>query len=151
MQPGEETAVCDLVNRVFDEFVAPLFAQEGVREFRTYTQPDAMRHRSQADHFVLVAAAPDQIAGMIEMRDWSHVSLLFVNKEFQGRGISRELLRQALDICQEQRPHLRQVTVNSSPNSVRTYERLGFRATSPEQLVNGIRFTPMILEIRQVG
>ena len=34
-------------------------------------------------------------------------------------------------------------TVSSSPNAVSAYERLGFRITSSEQCVHGIRFVPM--------
>jgi hypothetical protein len=42
---------------------------------------------------------------------------------------------------------LAQVSVNSSPNAVPIYERLGFASWSPEQTVNGIRFVPMLLEL----
>ena len=35
-------------------------------------------------------------------------------------------------------------TVNSSPYAVKIYEHLGFQATDTEQLVDGLRFTPMI-------
>ena len=50
-------------------------------------------------------------------------------------------------ICLERRRELREVTVNLSPNSVHTYERLGFRQVRPEQVVNGIRFTAMALDV----
>ena len=32
MRSGEEAAVCDLVVRVFNEFVAPDYTDEGIRE-----------------------------------------------------------------------------------------------------------------------
>jgi GNAT superfamily N-acetyltransferase len=149
MNPGEEAEVCHLVHRVFDEFVAPHYVQKGIQEFRKYVDPLALQQRSRESHFVLVATSPDQMVGMIEMRSHSHVSLLFVDQQFQGKGISRELLHRALTICRRHRPDLAQVSVNSSPNAVPIYKRLGFVPWSPEQTVNGIRFVPMLLDLSE--
>ncbi|HEX2907015.1 MAG TPA: GNAT family N-acetyltransferase [Phototrophicaceae bacterium] len=148
MQPGEEQAVYDMVERCFNTFITPDYVTEGVHAFLYYAHPAHMAERQQADHFVLVADCKGVIAGMIEMRDYDHVALLFVDEAFQRRGLSRELLRQALDICRQHRPDGREITVNSSPYAVPVYERLGFRATAPEQEKSGIRFTPMVLEFR---
>jgi GNAT superfamily N-acetyltransferase len=147
MEPGEEQQVRDLVLRVFDEAIAPMFPEQGVREFTTYVQMETLRTRSLADHFVLLATAAGEIVGMIEMRGCRHVSLLFVDERFQRRGLAGELLRQALEICRSGGMESVEITVNSSPNSVQVYERLGFRPTGPEQEVNGIRFTPMRLQV----
>jgi len=35
------------------------------------------------------------------------------------------------------------MTVNSSPYAVPIYHKLGFKDTGSEQVVNGLRFTPM--------
>jgi predicted GNAT family N-acyltransferase len=85
--------------------------------------------------------------GAIEVRDYNHISLLFVHMAHQRQGIARELLRRALAICCRYRPSLRQVDVNSSPNAVVAYARLGFRQRGPEQIKNGIRFVPMVLDL----
>lgn len=145
--PGEETAVCAMVERCFNRFVAPGYSAEGRQAFLNYASAKQMAKRQQAGHFVLVAECDGVIAGMIEVRGNDHISLLFVDEACQGRGISRELTRRALDLCRQQQPDLRLVTVNSSPYAVPVYERLGFRAAAPEHEANGIRFTPMILEI----
>jgi predicted GNAT family N-acyltransferase len=149
MQPGEESAVCDLIARVFEEFVEPGFSPEGVLEFLGYTKTEALARRAHDNHFVLVAAAEDEIVGMIEVRNHDHVSLFFVDARVHRRGIGRELLQQALDICRHHRPDLRQVDVNSSLYAVPVYERLGFRPAGPEQVKNGIRFVPMVLELQE--
>jgi GNAT superfamily N-acetyltransferase len=146
MEAGEETETCKLVVRIFDDLVAPVYSQEGVNEFLEYARPDAFLRRLQRNHFVLLATVQDRIVGMIEIRDNSHVSLFFVDRSFQHKGIGRELLRRALEVCQGHESELREVTVNASPNSVQIYARLGFRPTRSEQVVNGIRFTPMTLE-----
>lgn len=146
LAPGEEAAASNLIIRVFDEFIAEGYSPEGVQEFLTYVTPEALARRAQENHFALVAAAGDRIVGVIEVRACDHVSLLFVDKAFQGQGISRTLLEQALVHCIESNPDLQEVSVNSSPYAVPIYEKLGFRATEPEQTVHGIRFTPMILK-----
>jgi predicted GNAT family N-acyltransferase len=149
MQAGEESAVCDLVARVFEEFVEPGFSPEGVKEFLGYAEPEALARRARDNHFVLVAVAGDEIVGMIEVRNQDHVSLLFVDARVHRRGIGRELLQRALDICLNSKPNLQQVEVNSSPYAVPVYERLGFRQVGPERVKNGIRFIPMVLELQE--
>lgn len=145
MNPGEETGVCDLVMRVFTEFVAPGYGPEGLKEFHKYVDPAALLKRSEAGHFVLIAAVQGQLAGVIEMRHHEHICLLFVDRQFLRRGIAKALLLQALDVSRQHNPDLERVTVNSSPYAVPVYEKLGFVQTGPEQVKNGIRFVPMAL------
>jgi GNAT superfamily N-acetyltransferase len=146
MIAGEETAVFNLIARVFDEFVAPGYSQEGVQAFLDYVQPEALLTRAQDNHLTLLALADGHMAGVIEMRECHHVSLLFVDTAYQGKRISRALLDRALALCREQGHNPPQITVNSSPYAIPIYERLGFRAAAGEQVKNGIRFTPMALE-----
>ena len=79
--------------------------------------------------------------------DKAHISMLFVDRAFQGHGIARALINRALAICRREKPELASVTVNSSPYAVPIYERVGFHVTAPEQVVHGIRFTAMVLDI----
>jgi GNAT superfamily N-acetyltransferase len=152
MEPGEETEVCDLVIRVFKEFIAHQYSQEGGREFLKYVQPELFLRRSQKNHFVLLATIHGKLVGMIEILNNRHVSLLFVDKRFQKRGIGRELLRRSLKICKleialKRSPELQEVSVNSSPNAIQIYEKMGFHQKVSEQVKNGIRFTQMVLEL----
>ncbi len=147
MTPEDVPQVSALIGRVFDEFVAPDFVPEGVQTFLQYVTPEALLRHFQANHFGLVAAEADPIVGMIEVRNNDHVSLLFVDKAFQGQGIARELWRRALDICRSSKPDLSQVTVNSSPFAVPVYLKLGFRAQGGRQVKNGIEFYPMVIDL----
>ncbi|MCG2768002.1 MAG: GNAT family N-acetyltransferase [Anaerolineae bacterium] len=147
MRSGEESTVCTLVTRVFNEFVAPEYSDDGVEEFLKYVEPGSLLERSQQNHFVLVALLLEEIVGMIEVRDYGHISLLFVDKRFQRIGIGRELLRKSLEICFSHKPGLLQVSVNSSPYAMEVYRRLGFRQKGPRQTVKGICFDPMVLEL----
>jgi GNAT superfamily N-acetyltransferase len=147
MKPGEETEVYNLVARVFNEFIAPHYSREGSEEFLKYARAELLLRRSEMNHFVVLGTTRGRIVGMIEVRDNSHVSMFFVDKPFQKRGIGRELLRKALRVCLKEKPDLSRVTVNASPNSVEIYKTLGFRQERLEQVKRGIRFTPMTLKL----
>ena len=139
--------VSELVARVFNEFVAPEYSAEGVQEFQRYIQPSAFRARAQTNHFSLISLEQNKVVGVIEMGGYIHVSLLFVAPEFQRRGIAKELLRRALQICRANEPKLSEITVNSSSYAVPIYERLGFRRAGGRQVRNGIGFLPMVLKL----
>jgi GNAT superfamily N-acetyltransferase len=143
MLPGEEGAVCNLVRGVFDSEVASFFNKKGRRSFREYADPDKLSGRVAEDYFVVLALSEGRILGMIEMRCHGHCSLLFVETEFQGRGIAARLLGRAVALCSTSGLPVKEVTVNSSPSARRTYERMGFGAIGPAQVINGVRSVPM--------
>ncbi len=143
MREGEKRAVCDMVHKVFDLSVAPLYTEKGRRSFKDYADPEEMSARVNTDHFVLLALAGGDIAGMVEIRRHRHVSLLFVSPGFQGKGVGGLLLEKAVELCRKTDPQLREMTVNSSPNALRAYERMGFAPTGGEQVICGVRFIPM--------
>lgn len=150
MKPEERFDACDLVVRVFMRDVAPHYDREGVEHFLTYAaSADALLERLGRNHFVAVAEEEGRIVGVIEMRDHRHISLFFVEHDRQMKGIGRSLLRAALGECLRLYPCMEGVTVNSSPNSVRAYERLGFARTDSIQVKDGIVFIPMTLEVSQ--
>lgn len=143
--PGEEEEICALVKRVFDEFVAPGYPAEGVEEFFRFADPQAMRKRAGPGRILFVAEQDDKICGMIETRQISHISLLFVGN--RGKGIARKLLDQVIGECRRRDGYIGTITANSSPFALPVYRRLGFSPTGPEQTVNGITFIPVALRL----
>ncbi len=149
IREGEETQVCQLVIECFNEFVAPDYSDEGVNEFLKYVNPDSMQKRLECGNFAFVAVVDDVITGVIEVRSNNHICLLFVKKEFQGRGIARELLELAIEKCRWADNTINEVDVNSSPYAVKIYEKLGFTRVDNEKLLNGIIFIPMKLRVHK--
>lgn len=148
MKPGDAAAVSNLVWRVFEEFEGGDYTQEGINEFKRYIDPEFLANRAAGGTlFVLCCKSEGEIVGVIAVRDDCHISLLFVRKEDQRKGIARELVAMALRTCCRVNPRLREITVNSSRYAVDIYERLGFERNGTEQEKNGIRFTPMRLPI----
>ncbi len=146
-RPGDEVAAAELVAAVFAGQVAPDYGEAGRREFAQYVYPGAIAERQAGNCVMLLAWAGDTLAGVIECRDFEHISLFFVALEYQGRGIGGELFRRMIGLMRRVRPVLDAVTVYASPFAVPVYRRLGFAATDGECCVNGIRFTPMRLDL----
>jgi GNAT superfamily N-acetyltransferase len=142
MEKGEEGEVCTLVERVFNEFVAPDYPPEGIEEFFRYAEPEAMAQRVELGDRVLVAEQEGAMVGMIELMGNDHIAMLFV--QVRGRGIGRRLVERALLLCREASPPPDEVRVHASRFAVPIYERLGFESEGPERTENGITYLPMV-------
>jgi len=147
MKKGEEGIISALIVDVFTEFIMPLYSREGTEEFLRYVQEEKISERSQHNHFILVAQIGSHVIGAIEVREFKHISMLFVDDQYQRKGIGGNLIREAISICQENSPELDQITVNSSPNAVQAYEKFGFLWSGSEQEISGIRFVPMVFKL----
>lgn len=144
---GEEEKVCRLIMDIFSEFIAPGYSDEGINEMTRYVNPDFTRFRLANNHFIILALDNDEIAGVIEARNYNHISLFFVRKEYQNKGIGKKLTELAINKCKTFKPELTVIDVHSSPYAVQIYERLGFVKQSEEQISNGMRFTPLMLKL----
>jgi ribosomal protein S18 acetylase RimI-like enzyme len=142
-QRGELAAAAQLVQRLLIERVSKWLEPSAISEYSEFATADSMQLRYDAGHKFWLAKIPaDQIVGMLEVKGSAHVLMLFVHAEFQRRGVARALLRGAFPGF----PNMRfNVTVNSIPQSIPAYERMGFVRAGEEQNVRGIRFVPMTL------
>ena len=68
-----------------------------------------------------------------------------LKSEYHRQGIGRQLFEKMLSDYQMQGVGV--FTVNSSPYAVEVYRKLGFEPTDDECITNGIRYTPMKMEI----
>ena len=140
----------ELVHKVFDEFEAPYYSEEGVAAFYKFIDINNMSEQySNGSLYFYGCFVNDIIVGMIAVKDFVHISLLFVDKQYHKQGIARKLFDHIIQICKEKNPSLKMITVNSSPYAVDVYHKLGFSNVSSEQVVDGIKFTPMELKIEK--
>jgi len=153
--PDETAEASGLVLQVFDEFVGREYGEQGNRIFREFASPAEMKKRLRAGSFILCAMMGDRkgdrMAGVIEIREHHHICLLFVRKEYHGRGIAGRLLEKALRIIRERAPEVTKLTVNSSPYAEKAYEKLGFSPTGPLCEKDGIRSVPMEMNLKPSG
>jgi hypothetical protein len=149
MSPGEEQAVCDLVSRVFNEFVAPDYWKEGIEEFFRFANPRAMEKRMQSGGFVLVACHANILVAMLEFSPPDRIAMLFVATQHQG--IAKELLAHAISKACAVNPDLSKVTVHSSPYAEPVYLKMGFHKIGNATTERGITYIPMELLFEKNG
>lgn len=126
----------DLTWSVFKQFEAPDYSKEGIKEF--YNSIHNEEWLAMLELFG--AFKKNELIGVIATRNGgSHIALFFVRGDYHKQGIGRRLFERVL---QENQVDI--LTVNSSPFAVLVYQKLGFEDTAPEQVTNGIRYTPMV-------
>lgn len=128
--------VLKLAWEVFMEFEAPDYPEEGISEFMI-----SINNPSYLDMHSFYGAYEDgKLVGMIATCNLHHhIGLLFVDKHYHRKGIGRSLIQHIIDL-KDQEP----MTVNSSPYAHDFYQKMGFEDTTVEQIINGIKYYPMI-------
>lgn len=140
------TIINKLIHNCFNEFISVDYSEEGVNEFLKFINIDNIIKRYNQGSYILVACSNKKVVGVIEIKGFRHISLLFVSKDYHKRGIARELVNKAIEVCVKNY-YIKAITVNSSPYAIKIYEKLGFYKIENEKCVNGIKFTPMKIEI----
>ena len=130
----EETEnALNLVWEVFLEYEAPDYTQEGI---------DAIYKSIHNENYLSMlsvygAFSNEKLVGVIATRNnGKHIALFFVDGKYHRQGIGKQLFQMV---------RTDKMTVNSSPYAVAVYRKLGFEAVNTEQVITGLRFTPMEL------
>ena len=138
-------AISNLANRVFDKYVGPSYSQQGCTVFHKFMEPEAILERYKSGNFPLwVAIVGEEIIGIIGLRNWNHICILFVDGKYQKLGIAKKLFELARDKAID-RKQIKEIKVHSSLYAVEIYKKLGFKALDDEQEQDGIKFFPMKL------
>ena len=137
-----DEALC-LVKKVFLEYEAPDYSEEGVEEFMKFIEYDSIKEKLEQEQFFMwTCIAEGKVIGVLATRPPCHISLLFVERKYQRIGIARTMLYEALYFYKTHY-NFKEITVNSSPYAIPIYHKWGFTDTDVEQTINGIRFVPM--------
>lgn len=133
-QPDIDGAL-KLVLNIFMIFEAPDYIDKGIITFQ-----NCINNHEFIDNLDMYGAfEKDQLVGVIATRnEGNHIALFFVDGKYHKREIGRQLFEQVVKNSSSNK-----ITVNSSPYAIEIYHRLGFVDTNTEQLVDGMRFTPM--------
>lgn len=148
-RPGDEMAVAQLAESCFDEALRPYYEEDGCRLFFAYIAPGEIAARQSHGAQLFLAETPEgRLAGMLEMRNFSHISMLFTGKEFRRMGVARSLIDRVTPLALRMHgAEFGGLTLLAVPGAVPVYRKLGFREEGPEQMACGVRFVPM----RQCG
>ena len=140
-----------LLNNKKDE--ALLFAKkvyieckdESYSEQRIETFCNFVNNKEITKSFKVYGAFEDNVLKGIIATDSQkrHISLFFVDKSSQGKGIGKELINIVVNNNENS-----YITVNSSRYGVPIYEKLGFVKMVEEKEQDGLKFTPMKLILK---
>ena len=125
----------ELIGNTFLQFVAPDYSEEGVKAFSFFFNDEKMINSME----FFGAFEDDELKGVLSVNNnRSHICCLFVKASDHNRGIAKNLLKFLLANNDNYF-----YTVNSSPYAVGFYEAIGFESTGIQQVLDGIKFTPM--------
>jgi len=121
----------------------------GAEEFLVSLSPDIIRRNLQDENYSYQLAFDGEVlAGVVAVRDNTHLFSLYVGSAWHGQGLGRLLWHVARDAALA-RGNPGSFTVNSSAFAESIYRHLGFTATGPVAEMHGIRFIPMRLDLVQ--
>lgn len=135
LENHETESALSLAWKVFLEYEAPVYPDEGTEEFHRCLKDD--EYLNGIDYYGAFCA--NTLTGILGIRkEIAHICFFFVDGKYQRLGIGRKLFDKAKEDFSG-----KTITLNSSPFGLPFYHSLGFKATGCEQTVNGIIFTPM--------
>ena len=128
-------------------YEAPEYAPEGVKHFHEFVKGDELRNMFALGEYRAWGAfnMENLIVGVLGIRKHWHISLLFVEPALHHQGIASSLLK--LAFSEASKEGVETMTVNSSPYAVGFYHKLGFVDSDHEKTTDGIRYTPMSVEL----
>ncbi len=138
------------VQLAWDTFLiyeAPEYSPEGVKNFSDFIKGEELKNMFYLGEYRAWGAFDDNdvIVGLLGIRKHWHISLLFVEPRLHHQGIATSLLKQAFS--EGAKEGVNTMTVNSSPYAIGFYHRLGFTNLDHERTTDGIRYTPMSIEL----
>ena len=127
-------------------FEAPDYSLKGVYNFKKFVRDPLLKRMFTYGKYVAIGAFDGKrIIGIMGVRNTNHVSLLFVDRDYHRMGIASALMNRYLKDAVA--AGVSYVTVNSSPYAVGFYNKIGFDKVNDEMEKDGIRFTPMRMEL----
>lgn len=142
--PDDADEISALIVQLSDPFYLHP-SRAGAELFLASISPGSIRSYVKAANFSYqVAVEESAIAGIVAVRDNSHLFHLFVAAPFQRKGLGHCLWSTAK--AQARRAgNTGEFTVNASLNAVPAYEKFGFARTGEIQRMHGVFFQPMRL------
>ncbi len=139
-QESDFLQVVDLVKRVVDKDILPHFSDEGQALFSSKVQSDVETTFDNSKFQNLKLIENNKVIGFAALRENNCITHLFIDTNFQNKGLGKLLLGKLLSLteCSE-------VRLRASVNAQNFYKSQGFVATEGVQNVDGVRFVPMRL------
>ncbi|CCY77198.1 gCN5-related N-acetyltransferase [Brachyspira sp. CAG:700] len=134
--------ISDLVKRIYLKYNSKIDSEEGINNILTFMSKENMRLRFYIEGALILVARDknNKIVGAIELKNFEHISLLFVDDKYFKFGIGKKLFEEVKNILE-----LEKYSVNASDYALEFYKKLGFvQITDSIEIENGVHFYPML-------
>lgn len=128
---------------VYAQDVIPTSTPESIRAFQDYIRYENISMSVRNKKLTIFGAFENaELCGTIAISADGQLTLFFVKKEWQGKGIGRMLFQASYNYCVQQ-AGVRQITVKAAPEAVERYRHLGMQVAGGEIEEYGRRYVPM--------
>lgn len=132
-----------MIWKTFLKYDSKDYTEEGIRNFFEFITDDTIyRSFLLGTYQMLVALDGERIIGAGSIRNRTHLSLLFVDEEYHGKGVGSSLMNSLCHYLKEEEGE-GYMSLKAAPGAVGFYQKLGFRIVKPEEEISGIRVTSM--------
>lgn len=134
--------ISDLVKRIYLKYNSKIDTEEGIKNILIFISAENMRLRFFIEGALMLVARDKnkKIIGVIELRNFEHISLFFVDDKYFKLGIGKKLFEEAKNIF-----GVEKYSVNASDYGLEFYKKLGFiQITDSIKIEKGVHFYPMI-------
>lgn len=137
-----------LVSSLAVKHIGPSLGEGGIDVLLAGMGESSTRERIEEGWLHFVAHSGQDLVGVVVVKPPSHLYHLFVQTEFQKKGIGSRLFKHADTqiLSATDSPIL---TVNSSLNAIATYQRFGFVVKGEVCDTNGVRCQAMVRQLDQ--
>lgn len=147
LQPGEILSALHLIWEVYVSDVAPLQETQTIDMFREGIRYENLRPKLEQGEVLFFGAFEGNIlCGTCGLTRQGQIRYLFVRREWQKRGVGRQLIRGIYPFCGEVLGVTR-LFIEAVPASVTALNRLGFSEEASAQQTEEGFFVPMQLMI----
>lgn len=132
-----------LIWKVFQEYVAPDYTEEGIKTFyEQFVIGEKFRDKFKTGAEIMYGAYVDNhLAGVLSISKGNTVSCVFVDGDYHRRGVGKTLFNYVVEKLRES--GVKKIKLNASPYAVPFYHYLGFCDTGEQTSYKGIVYTPM--------
>lgn len=127
----------------FLTFQTKEYSEEGIESFRDFVSDQKLKNFFLDGRYqMFLAFCHEKIIGLITLRSGCHISLLFVDKDYQRKGVGSALVEYLSDyLFYEKR--IDYITVDAAPSAIDFYHKIGFWDLCPIQYRQGISYQSM--------
>ena len=133
--------ISDLAKRIYLKYNSKIDSEDGINNILSFMSKENIRLRFYAEgSLILIAKDNNNIIGIIEFRNFEHISLFFVDDKYFKLGIGKSLFEEAKNIL-----GFEKYSVNASEYALEFYNKLGFvQISNSIKIECGVHFYPMI-------